>query len=119
MKKAKMKPDLLVPFTNDGNMMHYDEYWREHKWVANQRWYGRLEYVGYEKGRSRVTLEFLDNETRRFFYMTLGELSECIPFMENGWLEGSFYFAKKGSSYTLVYDSAGDTNTPFMFEPVQ
>jgi hypothetical protein len=109
-----MNPKLKVPFNADGDMLHYHSCmastlaapWphQTYLWADNHFWAGNLTYVGFEKGRSRVTIHFADDNDRRFC-MTLAAFTDCIPYMDRGVISGVFYFGKQGTTYTVLLKS--------------
>lgn len=88
-----------LPFDANGNMLSYVDGWNEATvtWKPNETFTARLKLVDYEKGRSRVTLWFEDEQGKRY-PMTLAKFMDIMTGTE---VSLSFVGCKVGTSYSL------------------
>ena len=71
----------------------------EVEWVENKPFHARLTFAGWERGRSRVTLWFRDEEGTLFPFF-LGDIERLLSGLV---VEGDFQAVKRGDSYGLKF----------------
>lgn len=100
--------EYLIPFDKDGNQMHYPENSYRYEdgvhtvtppdWRVNQPFEDLLMYDGYERGRSAAYFRFKTSMGKTVMVF-MSDMSEMIPYMNCGAIEGVFQFTKKGQNY--------------------
>lgn len=98
---SKRAGSFKIPFDSQGNMLGYDKDHRAQLWRENTPFYAKFKFDHFERGRSAAHAIFLEDRSGRRFQMFMTDLSDAMVHIRQGFLEGDFVFAKRGSNYGL------------------
>lgn len=94
-----MNKEIQIPFDKLGNQMSYPM--GCYKWKKNYKFKGTLQFKHFLRGCSAANAIF-ENEKGKTLVMFLKDLSEAIPYMNNGIIQGEFTFVKRGQNYGIT-----------------
>lgn len=107
------KKEILYPITTvdtydskKGSLKTYASEWDISKgdveFVSNREFTEELEYTGYSRGRSSVTVEFT-NQKGQVFSMFISDFNDLLNSKDiiNKRVVGTWTFCKKGQNYGL------------------
>lgn len=95
------KGNYQIPFDKNGNQMSYGDEWFSPTWKDNYEFKDRLEYYGYGRGRSSITMDFKSTTDGKRYSMFISDFDDIVCDLENGIIEGKFTFVKKGRNFGL------------------
>jgi hypothetical protein len=100
---SKTKSSYLIPFNSKGNMVKYSGDRDIVEWKDNFEFYAHIHFLNFERGRSAAHAIFEGPEDDvaegKIYQVFLTDLAIMIPYMNQGLVEGTFTFCKRGQNY--------------------
>lgn len=111
------KGKYQIPFDGEGNQQHYPQHYyprgekdeflrdelgravsKEPEWRDNAPFETTLKFEHYERGRSAAYFIFKRSEGGEVTVF-LTDFTDMVPFMNGGFISGTFEFTKRGMNY--------------------
>jgi hypothetical protein len=117
MEMIKRNPELEIPFTSRGDLMHSIDPAQDSNadgpleapvWRANDSFTATLKLIGTQRGRSAAYFRWQDVATGAIYPMFLTDASRLMmigrSIDEGGVATGSWYVVKRGHHYGITPD---------------
>jgi hypothetical protein len=100
---SKTKSCYQIPFNSKGNMVKYSGGYDIVEWKDNFKFYAHIIFSCFERGRSAAHAIFEGPQDGvpegKIYQVFLTDLATMIPYMNQGIVEGTFTFCKRGQNY--------------------
>lgn len=91
------------PVDVDGDMIEYPDHWNKPAaWIEMKPFQARLEYKGFQQGRSSVRFILQDVQTGVTYSLMRNSFDTFITKARNGILGVEYIVVKRGANYGLL-----------------